>query len=66
MVKQVPGLSGVSPWILKDFQSPRRMHGDYQEYWNRKGLISPEGHKKAAFHVLSEWYGQITSTGAER
>jgi len=66
MVKQVPGLSGVSPWILKDFQSPRRMHGEYQEYWNRKGLISPEGHKKAAFHVLSEWYGQLASEGAGR
>jgi len=60
MVKQVPGLSGVSPWILKDFLSPRRMNWKYQQYWNRKGLISPEGHKKAAFHVLSEWYGQIS------
>jgi len=66
MAKQVPGLSGVSPWILKDFKSPRRMHGEYQEYWNRKGLISPEGHKKAAFDVLSEWYGQLTSEGAGR
>jgi len=66
MVKQVPGLSGVSPWILKDFQSPRRMHGEYQEYWNRKGLISPEGHKKAAFHVLSDWYRQLASEGAGR
>jgi beta-glucuronidase len=66
MVKQVPGLSGVSPWILKDFQSPRRMHGKYQEYWNRKGLISPEGHKKSAFHVLSDWYGQLASEGVGR
>ncbi len=63
MAKQVPGLSGMSPWILKDFQSPRRMHGEYQEYWNRKGLISPEGHKKAAFHVLSDWYTKLASTG---
>ena len=63
MAMRVPGLSGASPWILKDFQSPRRMHGEYQEYWNRKGLISPEGHKKAAFVVLSDWYRQIAATG---
>jgi beta-glucuronidase len=63
MVKNVPGLTGVSPWILKDFLSPRRMNWKYQQYWNRKGLISPEGQKKAAFHVLSEWYRQIESAG---
>ncbi len=56
MAQQVPGLNGMSPWILKDFQSPRRLHGEYQEYWNRKGLISPQGHKKAAFYVLRDWY----------
>jgi beta-glucuronidase len=63
MVKKVPGLTGVSPWILKDFLSPRRMNWKYQQYWNRKGLISPEGRKKAAFDVLSEWYQQIESAG---
>jgi len=59
MVKKVPGLSGLSPWILKDFQSPRRMNHKYQDYWNRKGIISPLGDKKAAFHVLSEWYAEL-------
>ncbi len=66
MARQVEGLSGMSPWILKDFQSPRRMHGEYQDYWNRKGLVSPEGHKKAAFFVLADWYGQLDSAGAKR
>ena len=68
MVKKVPGLSGASPWILKDFISPRRMNWKYQQYWNRKGLISPEGHKKAAFFVLRDWYRQLAETdtsGAE-
>jgi len=59
MVKKVPGLSGLSPWILKDFQSPRRMNHKYQGYWNRKGLVSPQGDKKMAFHVLSEWYREL-------
>ena len=61
MVKKVPGLTGLSPWILKDFQSPRRMNHKYQDYWNRKGIISPQGEKKAAFHVLSEWYRDLES-----
>ena len=66
MAAQVPGLSGMSPWILKDFQSPRRMHGEYQEYWNRKGLVSPEGQKKEAFYVLRDWYDEVAAQGAGR
>ena len=59
MAKKVPTLAGLSPWILKDFQSPRRMHHAYQDYWNRKGLISPMGEKKKAFYVLRDWYKEI-------
>jgi beta-glucuronidase len=56
MAEQIPFLRGISPWILKDFRSPRRWHGRYQEYWNRKGLIAETGEKKPAFDVLQEWY----------
>jgi beta-glucuronidase len=63
MVKKVPGLTGLSPWILKDFQSPRRMHHAYQDYWNRKGLISPQGDKKQAFFVLRDWYSELAAAG---
>ncbi len=66
MAAKAPDLAGVSPWILKDFLSPRRMNWKYQEYWNRKGLISPEGHKKAAFFVLRDWYNEISLRGVER
>lgn len=66
MVKKAPDLAGVSPWILKDFLSPRRMNWKYQEYWNRKGLISPEGNKKAAFSVLRDWYDEIALQGDDR
>ena len=59
MARKVPTLAGLSPWILKDFQSPRRMHHAYQDYWNRKGLISPMGEKKKAFYVLRDWYKEI-------
>jgi beta-glucuronidase len=65
MASKVPDLAGLSPWILKDFQSPRRMHHAYQDYWNRKGLISPNGEKKAAFHVLRKYYDSVEA-GSER
>ncbi|BET66782.1 glycoside hydrolase family 2 protein [Opitutales bacterium ASA1] len=56
MTERMPHLVGVSPWILKDFRSPRRYHGVFQNYWNRKGLVDPTGQRKAAFHVLRDWY----------
>jgi beta-glucuronidase len=60
MMKRMPeNYSGLSPWILVDFRSPRRNHPVYQEGWNRKGLIDNEGIKKKAFHVLKEYYKEI-------
>jgi beta-glucuronidase len=56
MAEGIPFLRGASPWILKDFRSPRRFHGLYQNFWNRKGLVSETGDKKLAFFVLREWY----------
>ncbi|UDF05694.1 glycoside hydrolase family 2 protein [Asticcacaulis sp. AND118] len=54
----VPFLAGLSPWILKDFQTPRREHPVYQNGWNRKGLLSETGARKQAFAVLADWYRQ--------
>ena len=48
--------AGVSPWLLKDFCSPRRWHGRFQNGWNRKGLIAPDGTRKQAFEVLRRFY----------
>ena len=59
MCRNIDGLNGLSPWILKDFKSPRRMHGKFQKYWNRKGIISPEGQRKAAFGVLRGWDNEL-------
>jgi beta-glucuronidase len=58
MAETVPGLAGISPWLLKDFRSPRRWHGKYQDYWNRKGLVSETGERKEAFGVLADWYAE--------
>jgi beta-glucuronidase len=56
MADRIPNLAGLSPWILKDFRSPRRFHGRFQEYWNRKGLIDPSGRRKLAFETVREYY----------
>lgn len=56
MLDRIPFLAGTSPWILKDFRSPRRLLPDIQDGWNRKGLLSEKGEKKQAFDVLRGWY----------
>ena len=56
MIDKIEGLAGTTPWILKDFRSPRRVLPDIQQYYNRKGLFSDDGAKKKAFYVLQEWY----------
>ncbi|MBR3619479.1 MAG: beta-glucuronidase [Bacteroidaceae bacterium] len=56
MIDKIEGLSGTTPWILKDFRSPRRVLPQIQNYYNMKGLFSDKGEKKKAFYVLQEWY----------
>ena len=56
MLEKIDGLAGTTPWILKDFRSPRRVLPDVQDYYNRKGLFSDKGEKKKAFYVLKQWY----------
>ena len=56
MLDKIDGLAGTTPWILKDFRSPRRVLPDIQDYYNRKGLFSDKGEKKRAFFVLKQWY----------
>jgi beta-glucuronidase len=59
MLSKIGALRGMTPWILTDFRSPRRQHPIYQNFWNRKGLISETGKKKKAFFVLKDFYDQI-------
>ncbi len=56
MLEKIPQLRGISPWILADFRSPRRVLPDIQDGWNRKGLVSETGDKKKAFFVLQDFY----------
>ena len=57
MADKIPYLAGLSPWILKDFRSPRRQNV-YQKGWNRKGLVSETGQRKMAFSVLADYYAK--------
>lgn len=57
MYQRLPSnFTGLSPWILVDFRSPRRQHPIYQRGWNRKGLIGNNGERKKAFDVLRKYY----------
>lgn len=58
MLRRIPFLAGVSPWILYDFRSPRRPLPGVQDYWNRKGLLSESGRKKKAYFVLRRFYAE--------
>ena len=56
MAERIPTLRGLSPWILKDFRSPRREHPVFQNGWNRKGILSETCVRKQAFGVLADYY----------
>ena len=58
MIGRIPSLAGMSPWVLMDFHSPRRLLPGIQDYLNRKGLISDQGERKKAFYVLQQFYRQ--------
>jgi beta-glucuronidase len=68
MIKQIPFVAGLSPWVLMDFHSPRRFLTARQDWHNRKGLISDQGQRKKAFFVLQKFYHDLslTSKRAER
>ncbi|HEY3755448.1 MAG TPA: glycoside hydrolase family 2 TIM barrel-domain containing protein [Opitutaceae bacterium] len=56
MLDRIPGLQGMTPWVLLDFRSPRRVLPGIEDDFNRKGLVSSNGVKKAAFFVLQKYY----------
>lgn len=59
MFKHIPNLRGTAPWILFDFRSPFRFHPSNQEGWNRKGLVSDQGHRKKAWYLMKSYYESI-------
>ena len=58
MIDGIEALRGMTPWILKDFRSPRRPLAGIQDFWNRKGLLSEDGQRKAAWQLLHDYYAK--------
>jgi beta-glucuronidase len=63
MLKKIPSLRGMTPWILTDFRSPRRPLPRIQDFYNRKGLISSRGERKQAFYTLQNFYRDLVKEG---
>ena len=59
MIEKIPNIRGLSPWILTDFRSPRRMLPGIQDGFNRKGLVSDKDKKKKAFFLLQAFYKKM-------
>ena len=55
-LEAIEGLVGVSPYMLKDFRSPKGVLNSIHNFYNRKGLVSDKGEKKKAFYTLRNWY----------
>ena len=55
-LETIEGLVGVSPYMLKDFRSPKGVLNSIHNFYNRKGLVSDKGEKKKAFYTLRNWY----------
>ena len=61
MLQRIPFLQGMAAWILMDFRCPRRFLSGVQDYYNRKGLFSDRGEKKAAYYVLRDFYHSLAA-----
>lgn len=56
MIRKIPQVRGLIPWVLMDFRSPTRNIPKLQDGFNRKGLISEDGKKKQAFYLFQKVY----------
>lgn len=56
MMDDIRFLRGLSPWVLKDFRTPKRPLAGVQDYFNRKGVISDKGERKLIWDTLNRYY----------
>ena len=56
ILRRISYIKGMTPWILYDFRSPRRL-SFLQGHYNLKGLCSADKkYKKLAFYILQKYY----------
>ncbi len=59
ILSKIKYVKGLSPWILVDFRSPRRVN-QYQQGYNLKGLVSRDKtHKKMAYYIMKDFYENL-------
>lgn len=56
MMRRMPNVRGVTPWVLMDFHSSTRNIPRLQDGYNRKGLFSETMGKKLSFFVVEKAY----------
>ncbi|MFS2219160.1 beta-glucuronidase, partial [Telluria sp. Tellsp104] len=59
MISAIQRLRGMTPWVLVDFRSPRRQQPYYQDFWNRKGLVTDAAKKKLEFWTMKQLYEDV-------
>ena len=58
ILRSIPFVAGMTPWILYDFRCERRQNA-FQRGYNRKGLIAADkATRKEAFSVLAAYYDE--------
>jgi len=62
MLDRVPYIRGMTPWILFDFRSPRRFN-QWQQGFNRKGLLDNRRRRKKAFLLVRDLYARKRKHG---
>ena len=56
MIRKIPQMRGVTPWVLMDFRSPSRNIPKLQDGYNRKGLFSEKAEKKLSVPLVEKAY----------
>ena len=56
MIRKIPQMRGVTPWVLMDFRSSTRNIPRLQDGYNRKGLFSEKMEKKLSVPLVEKAY----------
>lgn len=65
MMRKIPQVRGMTPWVLMDFRSPSRNIPKLQDGYNRKGLFSERMEKKQAADVVGKAYADHSVASAK-
>lgn len=58
MIKRIPQMRGLTPWVLMDFRSTTRNIPKLQDGYNRKGLFSEKMEKKLVVPFVAQAYAE--------